>query len=437
MYWNKRDIIFSVSVICFILIEETKSNEIQCNAQDNYRWKSKLKKCVRCRDCPSGKARNFTEEYTGKRGLHGDEECLKCHKCGDGYYVHIPEFGGIPGTCVTCSSSCADRNRLMEQECGKDSNWRCGGCIFRYTDYGASNTDLPCYIRKEYTQSTTNLPESNNSSTKVPPENDTNAVMVLLACVGMTIFIFAVLSVLCVRHMRRSKLTTPVNDLEVRNQDKYIQIHQHDNDIECDCAGDVDSGRIGFKLAHYENSDERVRAELLSNRGQRGQELSNPLSGTETFDNLHKVCKQLSEYWSSTRKRQQVCECILDTSCEKCEQLLHYVEDVSLMDKGVLLKDISGEICHDPLDLFKALGVKDSDIYSLDDDRNRNVDQIPQSEFIYRVLKKWVEVNAGNARLHDLIKALCKGRFHTINENMFEDDRYNYITLQDSFPSNC
>lgn len=123
----------------------------------------------------------------------------------------------------------------------------------------------------------------------------------------------------------------------------------------------------------------------------------------------------------SAGRSQIVCRCptlTADDCRESCGPLIEKPSR-NIGGNNDLITVIANNVCHNPLELFRYIGAKDSDIYNLNDDRYKNPDRVSQKDFIYNVLKRWLQVN-NEAKSHTLFQGLCHGGFHRINKSIYE-----------------
>ncbi|KAH3833688.1 hypothetical protein DPMN_107000 [Dreissena polymorpha] len=154
----------SILIICEINSYVLPLKLKECSAWNNEKWNDNKNKCVPCRACPAGRARNFSSEVEVETGPNGDLQCLPCEKCPNGHYVRIPEAKGIPVMCVLCSADCASMNRYMTKACSSQSNWQCGDCL-----PGFENTisdDFPC--QKILTNTKASVVTTFSTSRRIP-----------------------------------------------------------------------------------------------------------------------------------------------------------------------------------------------------------------------------------------------------------------------------
>ncbi|XP_052282904.1 uncharacterized protein LOC127879874 isoform X2 [Dreissena polymorpha] len=323
-----------------------------------------------------------------KTGPYGDEECFPCQECSNDHYVYIPTLEFLPPYCTKCSANCTSVNRYMKKSCSSQSNWECGDCLPGYENkYG--NSDFPC-TKKTHVKSSseTSTPVANPAITQalVGSSHQGNesggwfaslpVALQVLIIVFAAIFVFVIAAIsgalACNRYCPPKSLSRENSSL----------LH---SEVE------IDGGRD------------------IPQTGVRG-ELSNPASLPE---NCARLAVALNRYNQTTSAN--VCHCLIfqEFDCLDCVPLL--AKSNSQIGNNLdLIAFIASEVCHDPLKLFWAIGVQDSDIYILNDDRNRAPEKISQKDFIYNVLHRWLQVNT-EATYRDLFKGLCQGGFHHIN----------------------
>ena len=116
--------------------------------------------------------------------------------------------------------------------------------------------------------------------------------------------------------------------------------------------------------------------------------------------------------------KKEICKCKSIDNCLQCEKVSI---DIKVEDEYLLI--VKTNVCHHPEGVFNRLKIPESTVYFLYDDRERDPEKTTQPEYIYKVLKSWTSAQCENARLNDLITALCKERFHDINSKLLEHYR--------------
>ncbi|KAH3835060.1 hypothetical protein DPMN_108398 [Dreissena polymorpha] len=353
--------------------------------------------------------------------------------------------------CVLCSADCASMNRYKTEECSSYSDWQCGDCLPGF-EYSISK-DFPCQkiltskipsvvtfpTRRRFTEhenvskpngtseSTTSLPDEvnvgqNESSGRSHSLSGTAVAIIIVGIVaGVIIVAMLVIGCLVKKYCHQKLLSSEklrvitVEPSSGENSSTTYSSLSSDSDLELDCRhnGDLtpppsrcpDPGSIP-------STDEQL--ELV--RG----ELSHPTS--IPIEHLNRVSEEWLQFErTSVGLSQIVCRCpsMVSAVCpEGCRPLMDKPSSNINGNKN-LITFIANNVCHNPLELFRYIGAKDSDIYNLNDDRDRNPDRVSQKDFVYNVLKHWLQVN-NEAKSHTIFNGLCHGGFHRINKSIHE-----------------
>ncbi|XP_052795389.1 uncharacterized protein LOC128228247 isoform X2 [Mya arenaria] len=389
-----------------------------CRTIDNTFWEESKQKCLSCGPCSYGTARNVNAKYTGPTGPHGDEQCLPCRKCTNGYYVHKPEYGNIPAACTLCSTDCASRHRYTEETCNTRHNWKCGGCLLGYADE-SGNTDIPClkppntkieevtkFPFKKSTIESVRRSDLAMSAQAKSTMKETPHVGLYFAIVISCLVIMLVISIIVI-HRRKTNRHS-----RARTMPDYSQIN---SGIETD--GPLERRNDNHLNVGQLNEPEGPSLRRLPN-----------IHTSYTRSNIERGRAHLpSSPINNFVKR--LCGCTA-SDCKNCGDLL---SSKNVVVTGEMILKISREICHDCINVFKELGVSDADVYNIDNDRTRDPQNIPQSDVIYKCFARWLQIKGVDARLHDLTRALCRSDFHKVNDFISSDmaphDNYCEINL--------
>ncbi|XP_045203282.2 uncharacterized protein LOC123556558 [Mercenaria mercenaria] len=392
--------------------------QIKCSASDNVRWNKFKKECVICPDCPPGTFRNFTEPYTRRTGIHGDEQCLQCRPCPDGKYSE----NGV-GECIKCRMNCTEMNREYDELCSSVQDAKCGSCLYGFEDT-YRHTLFPCSPKKslrllepseDKANQLQNLPDKQTSKREQAVEvrahtgeNTDKVPGETIAIVTISVALILIVTVTTLILKRNRSLA---------RQGIYsnVNILCDDPDVETD-AGHQDHT---IQKSQYLNqmTGNAVRPELsaavqpLVVR----PELSQP-ANTGQFDGMIRTLRLSDGSLVSFQLKKDFCDCRVNKQCF-CEK---YTFPVCTLDKShEYITVVATEVCHDPFPLFRKLGLKNSILYQENNTRDRDPENITQKELVTRLLNIWVEIKSSEATLYQLSQALCKADFHNINMTLY------------------